>query len=317
MKFNKFMFAALTLGAMAFAACDPQGGGGEIDPKPHGGGGDDESVVEEVPEVPAPAAGHVTLVINIPEGSECNGVAFKGTLNGSTWTGANEYLGEDGPASAAACIKFEKIADTKSWFKATYKLGAEPWGDANCVMAGKLCLIYTDDSSWEGQAVNWSINDEFSTADNGRSNDGNIELYGGGLLYVNVGGWQKSECLIPEDYNITVIVPAFCDEEFAIELVGSFEGWGSEPVALSKVEGNKFKATIKANANAEWKVRGQGGWDKEIQIYRAEDDPATADFDETDTWGGVPNNVLGEEKNVTVDYSDPAKYRWNVCEGVE
>ena len=275
----------------------------------------DVPVEEDIPEVEAPAEGYVTFVIQIPVGTECNGIAFKGTVDGSAWTGANQYLGLEGPASAESCIKFEKIEG--NWYKATYKLGTEPWGNNGTLMAGKLCLIYTDDGNWEGQAVNWSVNDEYTTADNGQSNDGNIEVYGSGLLYVNVGGWQKSECLVPEAYNITVIVPAFCEEEFAIELVGSFEGWGATPVALEKVEGTTFKATIMANANAEWKVRGQGGWDKEIQVYRTEDDPATPDVDETDSWGGCKNNVLTDEKNVTVDYSDPAKYRWNVCEGVE
>lgn len=305
----------MAIATIALVGCKKDNG--PVNPTPTPTPDPDPQEEVEIPEVEAPAEGYVTFVINIPEGTECNGVAFKGTLDGGAWTGANQYLGLEGPASAESCIKFEKIADTKSWFKATYKLGTEPWGDNGTLMAGKLCLIYTDDGSWEGQAVNWSINDEYTTADNGKSNDGNIEVYGTGLLYVNVGGWQKSECLVPEAYNITVIVPAFCDEEFAIELVGSFEGWGAAPVALEKVEGTTFKATIMANANAEWKVRGQGGWDKEIQIYRAEDDPATADFDEADTWGGVPNNVLGADKNVTVDYSNAELYRWNVCAEAE
>ena len=303
---KKVFLAFMAIATIALVGCkknnDP------VNPTPTPTPDTDPEEEVEIPEVDAPAAGYVTLVINIPAGTECNGIAFKGTLNGSTWTGANEYLGEEGPAGVASCIKFEKIADTKTWYKATYKLGAEAWGESvehpATYMAGKLCLIYTDDGNWEGQAVNWSYVEDYCTADCGISGDGNVEVYGTGLIYVNVGGWQKSECLVPEAYNITVIVPAFCDEEFAIELVGSFEGWGAEPVALEKVEGTTFKATIMANANAEWKVRGQGGWDKEIQIRNAEED----------TWSGVPNNVLGADKNVTVDYSDAELYRWNVCE---
>lgn len=312
MKMNKMMFAAMAFAAVAMVGCGKKNND-PITPTPTPTPGDDPQEEVEIPEVDAPAAGFVTFVINIPEGTECNGIAFKGTLDGTNWTGANQYLGENGPADKASCIKFEAIADTKTWYKATYKLAAEAWGDAT-LMAGKLCLIYTDDGNWEGQAVNWSVNDEYTTADNGQSSDGNIEVYGTGLIYVNVGGWQKSECLVPEDYKITVIVPAFCDGEFDIELVGSFEGWGAAPVALTKVEGTKYTATIKANANAEWKVRGVGGWDKEIQVWRTEDDPATTEEDETDTWGGCKNNVLGNDKDVTVDYSDAEKYRWNVCE---
>lgn len=308
MKLNKLMFAAVAFGALTFVACNKQGDTpvGPVGPVGPGDGGDPEPEVE-IPEVAAPGAGKATIVIQIPEGTECNGIAFKGTLDGAAWSGADTYVGEGSATEGPdACIKFEKIADTKVWYKATYTLG-------EAGLKGKICLIYTNDGNWEGQAVNWEVIDDYTTADNGQSSDGNLEIYGEGLVYVKIGGWQKSECLVPEDYKITVIVPAFCDEEFPIELVGSFEGWGAEPVALTKVEGNKFSATIKANANAEWKVRGQGGWDKEIQIYRAEDDPATTDFDEADTWGAAPNNVLGDVKDVTVDYSDAEKYRWNVC----
>jgi len=309
---KKLFFAVMAIATMAFVGCN-KGGNDPIIPPTPGGDTTDVPVEEDIPEVVAPAAGYVTIVINIPANSECNGIAFKGTLDGAAWTGANEYLGENGPATVAECIKFEAIANFANWYKATYKLGAEAWGESQThpatYMAGKLCLIYTDDKNWEGQAVNWSVNDEYTTADNGQSGDGNIEVYGGGLIYVKVGGWQKSECLAPEAYDITVIVPAFCDEEFPIELVGSFEGWGSTPVALTKVEGTTFKATIMANANAEWKVRGQGGWDKEIQVLV----PADPDNDTPATWKGVDNNVLGNDKNVTVDYSDAEKYRWNVC----
>lgn len=309
MKLNKLMFAAVAFGALTFVACNKQGDTpvGPVGPVGPGGGDDPEPEVE-IPEVAAPGAGKATIVIQIPEGTECNGIAFKGTLDGAAWSGENTYVGE-GTAAAGpdACIKFEKIADTKVWYKATYTLG-------EAGLKGKICLIYTNDGSWQGQAVNWEIIDDYTTADNGQSNDGNLEIYAEGLVYVKIGGWQNSECLVPEDYKITVIVPEFCDGEFDIELIGSFCGWADDAtVALAKVEGNKYSATIKANANAEWKVRGKGSWDKEIQIYRAEDDPATTDFDEADTWGGVPNNVLGDVKDVTVDYSDAEKYRWNVC----
>lgn len=308
MKFNKLMIAALTLGALAFVACKDKNNPPVPTPTPTPGG--DDPVEEVIPEVAAPADGSATIVISIPEGSECNGIAFKGTLDGSNWSGENTYVGENGSVGPDACIKFEKIADTKNWFKATYKLG-------EAGLKGKICLIYTNDGSWQGQFVNWEIIDDYTTADWSKSNDGNLEINGSGLVYVKVGGWQNSECATLSDYKITVLVPAFCDEEFPIELVGSFEGWGGSPVALVKVEGNKFQATIKAAPLAEWKVRGQGGWDKEIQIYRTEDNPATPDEDEADTWGGAPNNVLGDALDVTVDYTDAEKYRWNVCGSAE
>jgi len=310
MKFNKMMFAALALGALALVGCKNNPDDGPIvvcdtcnvDPQP---------TEEEIPEVAAPAEGYVTFVINIPQGTECNGIAFKGTMDGAAWTGANQYLGEQGPASVDACIKFEAIPDFKNWYKATYKLGAEAWGgDDAILLAGKLCLIFTDDGSWQGQAVNWEYNEDYSTADHSISGDGNIQVHATGLVYVKVGGWQTSECVTPSEYSITVLVPEFCDGEFPIEIIGSFCGWSdADAVALNKVEGNKYQAIIVATPNAEWKVRGVGSWDKEIKGYC--DDPDSEAFD---SWVGVANNVLGEDLNVTMDYSDPAKYIWNVCE---
>lgn len=303
MKFNKLMFAALAMGAMMFVACDkkPDEPVGPVGP---GGGGDDPTpAVEEAPEVAAPADGYVTFVIQIPEGSECNGIALKGTLDGAAWSGENTYVSETkADASKDECIKFQKVDGTKTWFKATFKLGPEGF------IEGKICLIYTNDGSWQGQAVNWEVNEEFTTVD--WENTGNLKVTKSGLIYVKIGGWQGSECATLVDYKITVLVPAFCGEEFPIELIGSFNGWSDEgTVALTKVEGNKFEGTIKATENAEWKVRGKGNWDQEIQGYI--DDEKSEKYD---TWDGVPNNVLGKDVNVTVDYSDAAKYRWKGCE---
>ena len=306
MKLNKMMFAAMAFAAVAMIGCNKKNND-PVTPTPTPTpGGDDPQEEVEIPEVDAPGAGKVTFVIQIPEGTECNGIALKGTLDGAAWSGANTYVGADkADASKDECIKFEPIDGSKIWFKATYNLGATAW-DTDVNLKGKICLIYTDDSSWEGQAVNPEIINDYTTVD--CSYDGDMLIHGatGGLCYIKIGGWQTSECVTPEDYKITVIVPAFCGEEFAIELIGSFCGWDdSKTVALTKVEGTKYTATIKATPNAEWKVRHVGSWaEGEVQIKSAEDD----------TWGGVPNNVLGESKDVTMDYSDAEKYRWNVCE---
>ena len=302
----KKLFAVMMAAAtIAMVGCKKNGGDDPVPVTPTDSSKVNPQPVVDIPEIDAPEDGYVAIVINIPAGSECNGIAFKGTLDGSAWTGANQYLDEEGPASVDDYIKFEAIEDFDNWYMAVYKLGAEAWGDGT-LMAGKICLIYTDDGSWEGQFVNWTVNEEYTTADNGKSGDGNLEIYGGGLVYITIGGWQGSECATPQDYNITVIVPEFCDEPFDIELIGSFCGWADDKtVALVAGENNTYIATITATENAEWKVRGVGGWDKEIQMYDAES------VDES--WKGVPNNVLGKDLNVTVDYSDAETYRWNVC----
>lgn len=302
---KKFFLAFMAVATIAMVGCKKDGGNTPITPTPGDSTQVDPGQDVDLPEIDAPAEGHVTFVINIPKNSECNGIAFKGTIDGTSWTGADQYLDDYGPADVEDCIRFEAIEGYDNWYVATYTLGDEPWGEGT-LLAGKICLIYTNDGSWEGQFVNWTVNDEYSTADNGRSGDGNIEIYGGGLVYVTIGGWQGSECATPQDYNITVIVPEFCDEPFDIELIGSFCGWADDKtVALVAGANNTYTATITATENAEWKVRGVGGWDKEIQIYDAES--------EDEPWKGVPNNVLGKDLNVTVDYSDAETYRWNVC----
>ena len=303
---KKFFLAFMAVATIAMVGCKKNNDPVPTPPTPPTPG-QDTGVVVDIPEIDAPEEGYVTFVISIPKGTECNGIAFKGTVDGAAWTGANQYLGEDGPADVDNCIVFEEIEGFDGWFTATYKLGAEPWGDGT-LLAGKICLIYTDDGSWEGQFVNWTVNNDYTTADNGKSGDGNIEIYGEGLVYVTIGGWQGSECATPQDYNITVIVPEFCDEPFDIELIGSFCGWADDKtVALVAGENNTYTATITATENAEWKVRGVGGWDKEIQYFDEEEE------DPTKQWKGVPNNVLGKDLNVTVDYSDAETYRWNVC----
>ena len=292
---KKLFLAVMAVATIAMVGCK-KGGNEPVGPVGPGGGGDDEPAqTEEAPEVAAPGDGKVTIVIQIPEGTECHGIAFKGTLDDAAWSGENTYVGEGKPdASKDECIKFEKVANTKTWWKATYTLGS-------IGLKGKICLIYTGDKDWQGQAVKVALVDSYTTADVTMAD--NIEIASQGLAYFTIGGWQTSECVTPVDYKLTFIVPAFCDGEFEMEVVGSFDSWGGSPVALAKVEGNKFAATIKATPNAELKIRGKGGWDKEIQQYHAEGDE----------WKGCDNVVLGTSTDVTTDYSDAEKYRWSHC----
>ncbi len=249
--------------------------------------------------IESPAEGYVTLVIEIPEGSECNGIAFKGSLDGSSWTGANQYLGEYGSTTVSQCIQFELISGTTNLYKATFRLGEEVWGEG-VLMSGKVCLIYANDAYWQGQATDWSA-ENFSTADWGRSGDGNILIYSSGIVYMHIDGWQDTECAPYSNYNLTVHVPNMCSD-FNLEVIGSFCNWNdAQAVTMTQVSSGVYTATIFAKENAQWKVRGEGDWGKEIQYY------------DNDSWKAVPNYVLGSNLNVTVDYSDNDIYRWSVC----
>ena len=65
------------------------------------------------PDLDAPEAGKLLVVIEIPAGTECNGIALKGTFDGSAWSGENTYLGEDGAQTPVdgKIYKFEAIKD--------------------------------------------------------------------------------------------------------------------------------------------------------------------------------------------------------------
>ena len=299
MKLNKFMFAALAMGALMLVACNKK----EDDPvgpvNPGGDGGDDPAQTEETPEVAAPAAGYVTLVIQIPEGSECNGIALKGTYDNAAWSGADTYLGEDGSVGPDACIKFAKIDGTKTWFKATYKLGAE--GFIYC----KICLIYAGDGSWEGQAKEMSIIEDYTTADYEYAGD-NLNLLGSGLVYVKVSAWNKSECatVVLKDRHVVLVVPTNdCGAEVP-SIVGSFNSWNATEIAMTPVAGQdgKFEATVKADASDEFKFAGSvSGWDNEIRAYDAENDELK---------DNNPNIQFGEETEFLIDYSTG---KWKAC----
>lgn len=308
MKKLSFMLVAVAAVAFSFTSCKDGGNDpivgpitcdtcSQVDPEPE---------PAEIPEVAAPEEGYVTFVISIPEGSECNGIAFKGTRNGS-WSecsGKNTYVGEDAEnVGPDACIKFEKIADTKNWFKATYKLGAEAWGEDGILFAGKICLIYTDDESWEGQAKEWEYIDEYTTADHSTSGDGNIQVHATGLVYVAIAKWNKSECaevkILPR--KVTFIAPECGFETPAI--VGSFgEGW-STFTPMTQVEGFKYEITVDADASDEFKIVGaEGHWDNQPSYYDVE----------SDGYIQIDNIAFGDQTEILLDYSNG---KWSACAG--
>lgn len=303
MKMNKMMFAALAFAAVAMVGCGKKNND-PITPTPTPTPGDDPQEEVEIPEVDAPGAGKVTIVLQIPEGSECNGIALKGTLDGANWSGANQYVSATtGQAAVADAIKFEAIDGSKVWFKATYNLGTEAWGDNSDVnLAGKVCLIYTDDGNWQGQAEDNELIADYTTVD--CSYDGDLLIHGttGGLCYIKVGNWQNSECVtkVYKDYNVTVKVPTCAD--VTPEVIGDFDEWSG--TALTK-DGDVWKATIRAAEGDKIKVReaGKGNWDNQIQEHDAEND----------SWSDCGDMKLGADAKFDIDFSDAEKYRWTIC----
>lgn len=268
----------------------------------------------EVPEIDKPADGYVTFAIQIPEGSECHGIAIKGTNDNATWTGADQYLAADGTvASGEGVAKFEAIKDSKNWWKVTIKVG-EGWDGKDAAgaevknyLAGKFCLIYAGDGSWEGQAVDWEYVDSECTVAISKSGDGNFQVNGTcGIVYVTIGGWQKSECVeeLPVDRVITLKAPDFGGREITPGIVGSFAGCGWAEAADARVamtlNDGVWTATVSMVASDEFKIVSiYDGWNVEIQKY---DESA-------DAWNNLGNVKANNDTKFDYDYSG-ADYRW-------
>ena len=266
------------------------------------------------PDLDAPAQGTLRVVIEIPAGSECNGIALKGTFgdkenpepgNPETriWSGENTYLGEDGAQTKVtdAIYKFAAISGYPNWYQVEI-----PAAEG---MEFKVCLIYTNDGSWEGQAKDVELHScNFSniepTIDGGQCKEIGAN---GGLLYLKIGGWNKSECVqvVLVKRHVVLTVPTDdCGAEVP-SIVGSFNGWNATEIAMTPVAGQdgKYEATVEADASDEFKFAGSvSGWDNEIRAYDAENDELKENN---------PNIQFGDQTEFAIDYSTG---KWKKCE---
>ena len=300
MKKFGFLSVAAALFAMTFVSCDPKNG-----PDTPPIVGPDTTDIPEVvlPEV-EPTDGAVTLVIKFDQ-APCEGydVLFVG-----------DYGEIEAAWNFAAAKKFEAMGE--GW----YKIALKPNADGK-ISGRPIQGKFGEEGEWD---KDWSHSGEDIVALK-NVEDANIADSGYGeinlsfteddaadakVVYIECKKWNLMPCATAVKYNVTVIVPAFCGEEEAIELIGGFNGWADEgTVALVKVEGQKYQAEVEALDGQEWKVRGVGDWGKEIKGYIPED----AENDKPAEWIGVANNKFGAELNVTVDYSDPTQYAWSMC----
>ncbi len=262
MKTLKVFMGAFLVGAVIFVGCKKDENKPVVKPD---SGTDSTEVV--VPEVDEPAEGVVKFVVKIPTGSECKGVAIKGTYDGSAWSNADTYLGADQNAAASAdeCIKFQKLEG--DWYTAEYAVLKDGYvsGDLTLYMAGKICLIYSGDGNWQGQASSWDYIDGGS-ASTSKSNDGNLQIESStGVVYIEVKEWQASECVANEDYVITV------ESSIDFWIVGDMNDWTptkmeNNTLSGSFAPGTKFKFASHDGSAGDW-------WSPEVAVdvnYNAE-----------------------------------------------
>ena len=257
-----------------------------------------DSQEDSIPEVAAPADGYVTIVIEIPEDSECNGIAFKGTLDGTNWSAPNTYVSETrSDASVAQCIKFSMIDNTQTWYKATYKLGT-------IGLTGKVCLIYSNDDRWQGQAHDYSIIDAKTTANVSIDNDRNIVITNTGVVYVKIQSWADSECEDLTSRTVVLIAPPYICGGDAPTIAGEFNGWNPTTFPMTQIvnEYNMFCAKMAAKNIQYYKFAGLvNGWNNQIQIYDQEHS----------TWNDNPDLRFGNQAVIVVDYSAAYNHRWS------
>ena len=261
-----------------------------------------EGVEPELPIV-VPTQDAVTLVIKFDE-APCDGydVLFVGKYDDTNW----EFV---------TAHKFEAIGD--GWYKIVLKPGKAD--ENSVVISGRPIQGKNGESDWK---YDWSHKTEDIIALKGVG-DGKIADSGYGefnfafnaddaadaaIVYVECKKWNIAPCTPANEYNLTIKTPAFC-EEFEIELIGDFCGWADDAtIKLGKGQ-TTYTVKVTATPNTAFKIRGQGSWDKEV--WRYVDDP---DSPEYDTWISVPTNYFGDDLNPVVDYSNPSKYKWNVCD---
>lgn len=263
MKRTKYFFAAALAVAMVCVSCDKKDKNTPVI-KP-----DTDSTEVVVPEVEEPAEGIVKFVVKIPTGSECKGVAIKGTYDGSAWSGKDTYLGADQNAQAApdSCITFKQLEG--DWYTAEYAVLKDGYvnGDVTLFLAGKVCLIYSGDDSWEGQASSWDYIDAGSAVTS-KSGDGNLQIESStGVVYIEVKEWQASECVCVanEDYVITV------ESSIDFWIVGDMNNWTptkmeNNTLSGSFAPGTKFKFASHDGSAGDW-------WSPEVAVdvnYNAE-----------------------------------------------
>lgn len=316
MKNFKLFMGALLFGAMTLASCGDKyyitfenNSQYTVNNNTYQGGGEGNQELPDVPETDKmiPQAGQVTVIIRLADGvGVCNGIGLKGSLNGSDWSGENTYVNAtSAQVGREDAIVFEPYKEGTPYYVATYTFG-------EAGVQGKICQFYTDDSGWQGQAVDVTVDEELTTLtadlDYTISGEGQFTIpveAAAGVLVLNIGGFQKTECgeVATIDYTVNVTVPAGAPAA-GVEIIGSFDGW--KGFAMTKVDDTHFTATVAAEAIDEFKFRETGTWDNEIEWLDAE----------SGEWKGLANIKFADEADasnkINLDYSDADKFRWKV-----
>lgn len=260
----------------------------------------------EFPEVSAPEAGYAKLVVKVPAGSDCNGVAFKGS--------------NDGYAAHHIDVAGEAIEGYANWWEIDIELGSAAIvaGDMETFYQGKVCLMQADGTVDGSYTTQWSegyfeINADYGQPDLfaliedfGKINK--LAVLGEGVCYIVIDRFDVNPCVANDTYTFNLQLPALCDEADQPSLIGSFpaSNWGGD-VDLEEIEaGLWFAEEIEAQASAEFKVRLNHSWDAQLQKLNAE----------TGEYADCSNEPFGEDLEIVKQWNEEAGYAWSSCAGL-
>lgn len=318
MKMKKFAWAFMTAFvslAMVFTGCksdapsdpsDPSDPSQPSDPSDPSQPSEPEEEEIEFPEVSAPEAGTAKIVVKVPAGTDCNGVAFKGS--------------NDGYNAHHIDVAGEAIEGAAGWYEIVLELGeaAIIAGDAETFYQGKVCLYKEDGTVDDSYTTQWSEGYFEINADNGNPDlfaliedfgkINKLAVLGEGVCYIVIDRFDANPCVANEGYSFSLALPALCDEADQPGLIGSFpaSNWGTD-VDL-EFNGERWIAEdVEAQAANEWKIRLNHDWGAgQLQKVDAE----------TGSYNDLANEPFGEDLEIVREMNEAEGYAWSPCAGM-
>ena len=219
------------------------------------------AVAQEVLQV-EPVENGITIVVHIPEGTDCHGAPLWGGDNNG-WMG-EEMQAIDGypdwyklDMPGVSYLQGQPLAHPEGWMP-EYGLG-----------------------NWETQAYDYEVLWEYTTTtcslpdrENGIDN---FYIYWHGIVYIDVKSWMYNPCIPDREFKFTIVVPECTPEgQETVNIVGSFD---EDPETDGKqlwyngidfpIVDGKAEITITGQENTEWKVRLTGGTWEDLAVYCA------------------------------------------------
>lgn len=261
----------------------------------------------EFPEISVEGS-EAVIAFYVPEGVDCNGIVFKGTSD--NW---NASSGEE--------WELEQLEEGSRWYTLTWDTEKGPKfaesGGAEVFVMGKPCLLDAEgkvatnwDSQWSSYEINADNGNPSSIADgvNGENMVGILEA--GSVAYIIVEKFATNYCVANDLYSISLKLPALCNEDDEVGLMGNFpaSGWSTDLfMEFDEESGLWIAEEVEAQADNKFKVRLNADWNAAnggdgLKVLN----PETGTYDE-----GIADQEFGEDLEISLDWSEG--YAWAAC----